>query len=307
MGLRIQTNVNSINAQRQLGLTTHKLNAHSEKLSSGFRINKAADDAAGLAIATKLDAQIRSLRQSKRNAQDGVSLVQTAEGGLNEITNIIVRLKELTVQAASDTIGNTERGYLQREFSSLKDEIDRIATAAEFNGTRLLVGETPLPESLTKDSNPPPLEVQVGAQYFRDVDGLDVRNPVNVIRIDLRDINAMTEGFGSLDLGNAANAEGTRIDSKHSAQKSMERIEVALEKVNSFRADLGAIQNRIGSSINNLGIQIENLDSAKSRVKDADYAEETAHMVQQTILQKAGLSVLAQANSMPELALKLLG
>ena len=306
MGMRIQTNVSSLFAQRQLGISTASMNNHLSKLSSGYRINKAADDAAGLAISEKMKANIRSLGQAKRNASDGVSLVQTAEGGLNEITNIIVRLKELTVQAASDTIGNVERGYLQREFGSLKDEIDRIATASEFNGTKLLAGRTPLPPELSENSNPPPLEIQVGPNYFQPIDGLDVRNPVNIIRIDLQDLNATTDGPGSLDLGSGENADGTRIDSKEAAQMSMRRIEIALDQVNSYRATLGAIQNRLGSAISNLGTQTENIESAKSRIKDADFAEETAAVAQKSIMQQSGVSVLSQTNKMPELALKLL-
>ncbi len=307
MGLRIQTNVNSLFAQRQLGITTRNLSTHTERLSSGFRINKAADDAAGLAIAKKLEGQVRSLHQNKRNASDAISLVQTAEGGLNEITNLVVRLKELSVQAASDTIGDNERGYLQKEFGSLKNEIDRIAVASEFNGTRLLVGNSPLPDVLRENSNIPPLEFQVGPNYHADIDSLGIKNPTNIIRLDLSELNALTEGPGSLDIGNEEDAQGTRVDSKQAAQMSMTRLENALDRISNYRATLGAVQNRLGSSINNLGIQIENLDSAKSRILDADYAEESAHVVQQGILQKAGVSVLSQANQMPELALKLLG
>ena len=306
MGLRIQTNVQSINAQRQLGLSTQRLNSHMEKLSSGFRINKAADDAAGLAISESLKSEIRGLQQARRNAQDGISLVQTAEGSLNEITNIISRLRELSVQAASDTIGPTERGFLQKEFSALKNEIDRIANAADFNGTKLLVGQSKVPEELMRNGNMPPLEIQVGADWNYLSDGPDVGNPTNVIRIDLQDMNAMTEGPNSLDIGTPESSDGTRIDTKETAQLSIERLDNAIEKVNSYRATLGAVQNRLQSSVNNLGIRIENLDSAKSRIKDADFAEESAGMTQQQILQQAGVAVLSQSNQLPQLALKLL-
>ena len=306
MGLRIQTNVQSINAQRQLGLSTQRLNSHMEKLSSGFRINKAADDAAGLAISESLKSEIRGLQQARRNAQDGISLVQTAEGSLNEITNIISRLRELSVQAASDTIGPTERGFLQKEFSALKNEIDRIANAADFNGTKLLVGQSQVPEELMRNGNMPPLEIQVGADWNYLSDGPDVGNPTNVIRIDLQDMNAMTEGPNSLDIGTPESSDGTRIDTKETAQLSIERLDNAIEKVNSYRATLGAVQNRLQSSVNNLGIRIENIDSAKSRIKDADFAEESAGMTQQQILQQAGVAVLSQSNQLPQLALKLL-
>ncbi|NBX16836.1 MAG: flagellin FliC [Proteobacteria bacterium] len=307
MGLRIQTNVQSINAQRQLGLSTSRLNSHQEKLSSGFRINKAADDAAGLAISENLRSEVRGMQQARRNAQDGISLVQTAEGGLNEITNILTRLRELTVQAASDTIGPTERGFLQKEFSALKDEVDRIATSADFNGTKLLVGRTQLPDDMQSKANPPPLEIQVGTDWHPLLDGREQLNPTNIIRIDLQDMNALTDGPNSLEIGNSLNSEGTRIDTKELAQLSMDKLDQALEKVNSYRASLGAVQNRLQSSVNNLGIRIENLDAAKSRIKDADFAEETAGMTQQQILQQAGVSVLAQSNQLPQLALKLLG
>ncbi|MEY2988248.1 MAG: hypothetical protein RJB13_1769 [Pseudomonadota bacterium] len=306
MGLRIQTNVQSINAQRQLGISTQRLNSHMEKLSSGFRINKAADDAAGLAISEGLKSEIRGLQQARRNAQDGISLVQTAEGSLNEITNIISRLRELSVQAASDTIGPTERGFLQKEFSALKNEIDRIANAADFNGTKLLVGQSQVPEELMRNGNIPPLEIQVGADWNYLSDGPETGNPTNVIRIDLQDMNAMTDGPNSLDLGTPESSDGTRIDSKEMAQLSIERLDNAIEKVNSYRATLGAVQNRLQSSVNNLGIRIENLDSAKSRIKDADFAEESAGMTQQQILQQAGVAVLSQSNQLPQLALKLL-
>lgn len=306
MGLRIQTNVQSINAQRQLGISTQRLNSHMEKLSSGFRINKAADDAAGLAISEGLKSEIRDLQQARRNAQDGISLVQTAEGGLNEITNIISRLRELSVQSASDTIGPTERGFLQKEFSALKNEIDRIANSADFNGTKLLVGQSQVPEELMRNGNIPPLEIQVGPDWNYLTDGPEVGNPTNVIRIDLQDMNALTEGPNSLDLGTPESSDGTRIDTKEMAQLSIERLDNAIEKVNSYRATLGAVQNRLQSSVNNLGIRIENLDSAKSRIKDADFAEESAGMTQQQILQQAGVAVLSQSNQLPQLALKLL-
>ncbi|MBM3382663.1 MAG: flagellin FliC [Betaproteobacteria bacterium] len=306
MGLRIQTNVQSINAQRQLGLSTQRLNAHMEKLSSGYRINKAADDAAGLAISENLRTEVRGLQQARRNAQDGISLVQTAEGSLNEITNILSRLRELSVQSASDTIGPVERGFLQKEFSALKNEIDRVANSADFNGTKLLVGDNQLPEELQRNGNIPPLEIQVGSDWNPLTDGRDVQNPTNIIRIDLQDLNAMTDGPNSLNIGSAESPDGTRVDTKEMAQLSMERLDDALERVNSYRATLGSVQNRLQSSVNNLGIRIENLDAAKSRIKDADFAEESAGMTQQQILQQAGVAVLSQSNQLPQLALKLL-
>lgn len=278
-----------------------------EKLSSGFRINKAADDAAGLAISENLRTEVRGMQQARRNAQDGISLVQTAEGGLNEITNILSRLRELSVQSASDTIGPVERGFLQKEFGALKQEIDRIANSADFNGTKLLVGQTQLPAELEAGGNPPPLEIQVGTNWNQMLDGKEQQNPTNIIRIDVQEMNALTEGPNSLDIGGPESAEGTRIDTKELAQLSMDKLDKAIERVNSYRATLGAVQNRLQSAVSNLGNRIENLDAAKSRIKDADFAEETAGMTQQQILQQAGVAVLSQSNQLPQLALKLLG
>jgi flagellin len=306
MGLRIATNVSSIIAQRHLSTSTNSLAKHSERLSSGFRINHAADDAAGMAIAEKMGAAARSLRQSRRNALDGISLVQTAEGGLNEITNIVSRLRELAVQSASDTIGVKERTYLQKEFSALKDEVDRIANAVEYNGTRLLVGEQELPDVVAKQHNRSPLEIQVGANWQMETDGPAARNPVNTIRLDISKINAQTTGEGSLGIGNLGDENETNISSKEGAQLSIDRLDQALDQVNSYRATLGALQNRLGSSISNLNVQIENADATKSRIKDADYADETAALTQSNILQQAGIAVLSQANNMPQLALRLL-
>jgi flagellin len=308
MGLRVQTNISSINAQRNLSVSTLLLAKHTERVSSGYRINKAADDAAGLAISEKLRSQVRGLIQAKRNTLDGISLIQTAEGGLQEISNMLIRLKELSIQAASDTIGDLERGHIQREFSALKDEIDRIAYSTEFNGTRLLTGKAEIPAVLKENSNIPPLEIQVGASYFQEVDDLyTVRNPTHIIRINLEKINALTGGEGSLEIGTVTDEEGTRVDKKTFAQKSMLRLDNAINKVNEYRAILGAIQNRMEHAIANTSISIENLEQSKSRIKDSDYAEDSSQVVQQGILQKAGISVLSQANQIPEMALKLLG
>lgn len=307
MGLRIRTNVQSLVAQRNLGNSTFEIQRSSEKLSSGYRINRSGDDAAGSAISTVLSGDIRSLTQAKRNANDGISLVEVAEGGLSEITNIMVRLRELSVQSASDTIGIRERGYLNQEFFALKDEIDRIARAVEFNGTRLLIGNgDQLPDELLKSHNSPPLEIQVGKDYFVDTDALTQPNPMDIIRIDTSRIKALTDGDGGLGLGNTQNPDGTRIDSKPGAQLAIGVIDDALEKVASYRADLGAIQNRLEKTDKNLSISIENLSSARSRILDVDFAAETATMTQQNILQQAGVSVLAQANGQPQIALKLL-
>jgi flagellin len=304
MGLRIRTNTASLNAQRRLGKSVQNVEDSAAKLSSGKRINKAADDAAGLAISSNLNADVRSLNQAKRNAQDGVSLVQTAEGGLEETTNMLTRLRELAVQGASDTIGETERGFLDKEFLALKDEIDRIATATEFNGTRLIVGNTELDGEIANQEGTFPLEVQVGKDYFAGVDNVDNANQLNIIKIDLGKLNAYTTGDGSLDIGRAE--EGTRVNTKAAAQTSINQLDAAIVKVSDYRSYLGAIQNRFGSTIDNLAVTTENLNAANSRIMDTDFAEETAKYTSANILKSAGTSVLAQANQLPQTAQTLL-
>ena len=210
------------------------------------------------------------------------------------------------MQAASDTIGSRERKYLNQEFFALKDEVDRIAAGTEFNGTRLLVGKADIPEELRKDSNSSPLEIQVGKDYYVQADSLEAHNPIDVIRIDMSKMNAFTEGEGSLGLGNTQNSEGTRVDTKQQAQLSINRVDQAMQKVAAYRASLGAIQNRLEKTDKALSVQTEALSAAKSRIKDVDFASETANLTQQNILQQAGAAVLAQANQQPQIALKLL-
>ena len=306
MGLRIRTNVQSLSAQRHMGLSGKAMAKQTEKLASGYRINSGADDAAGFAIAEVLKADVRSLNQARRNANDAVSMIQTAEGGLDEINNIMIRLRELSVQAASDTLGARERRYLNEEFMALKDEVDRIAISTEYTGTRLLAGNTELPEEMRLNQNSMPLEVQVGKDYYAAADSIEAQNPINILRLSFDNFNATTEGEGSLGLGNSQNSEGTRIDTKHSAQNSIMQINKAMESIASYRGTLGAVQNRLESTDRNLAIQVESLSAAKGRIKDADFAAESAEYTQQSILQQAGASVLAQANQLPQIALKLL-
>jgi flagellin len=306
MGLRIRTNIQSLTAQRHMGLANQKVSGHMEKLSSGYRINKAADDAAGLAISDGLNADIRSLAQARRNANDAVSMLQVAEGSLEEVTSIVTRLKELSVQSASDTVGAQERDYLNREFMALKDEVDRIVLSTEYNGTRLLIGTGDVPPELLKDQNQFPLEMQIGKDYIEPPDSLESRNPVNIIRLDFSKMNAATEGENSLDLGSAGNEAGTRIDNKIDAQRTMAKVDTALTRIADYRATIGAAQNRLGSTERNLGVAIENLSAARSRIRDADFAYETAEFTQGNIILQAGSSVLAQANKLPQVALNLL-
>lgn len=308
MGLRIQTNIQSLNSQRNLVNSTEANSASMEKLSSGYRINKASDDAAGLAISENLKAGIRGLNVARRNANDGVSLVQTAEGGLNEVGNILSRLRELAVQSSSDTIGNTERGFLNKEYMQLKDEVDRISKSTEFNGTMLLVGDQEsMPDSLKNRSNAFPLDIQVGKNWSEDIDGKDVRNSTNSIRIDLQTINAQTGGENSLGIGAVDDSDGTRVDDKENAQRSLAVLDTAITKVSEHRSYLGAIQSRLTSTITNLGIQVENNSAANSRIRDTDFAEESAKMVQSNIVKQSGIAILGQANQTPQAALRLLG
>lgn len=277
MGLRISTNVTALNSLRTMNSTRMNLDKALERLASGSRINHAGDDAAGLAISENLRAQIRGLRQAKRNAQDGISLIQVSEGGLNEVGNILIRMRELAIQAASDTIGDNERQFTDREFQSLKAEIDRIANATQFNGTPLLNGRAGV------------LEFQVGTQ----------NNPLlDRIAYNGERANASVESL---------KISGEAVSSKPGAQMTLAVLDDALNRVNSIRADLGAIQNRMQSTISNLSISDENLSAANSRIRDADMAEETSELTKQNILMQAGVSVLGQANTSSQMALKLLG
>ena len=292
MGLRIKTNVTSLNAQRRLGETTSRMASDMEKLSSGYRINKSADDAAGLAISENLSGQIRSLGQAKRNANDGISLIQVAEGGMNEISNILIRMRELATQSASDTIGNTERSYTNKEYNELVDEIDRIVNTVEFNGRNLLQGE--------EGAGASELVVHIGAG-----DG-KIEN-TDTIAISIEDIQLNAQDVLGLEKGAQIGPEEADGDfDRQDAADKLEVLDSAIQKVAGNRATLGAKQSRLTSSITNLGVQIENLSSSRSRIRDVDFASQTAEFSQNRILAQAGTSVLSQAGSIPELAIGLL-
>jgi flagellin len=278
MGLRINTNVPSLVAQRNLRGNRITLDRTLERLSSGSRINHAGDDAAGLAISETLRAQIRGLGQAERNAQDGISLIQVAEGGLSEISNILIRMRELGVQAASDTVGPRERKFLDTEFQQLGEEIDRIANSTEFNGNPLLNG------------NGSTFEIQIGTK----------NNPL-VDRIKLFDPYASNVNLVSLGINLSTVADKT------SAQNCLASIDQALNTTVGIRAEFGAMQNRLQSVINNLSVNKENMTAANSRIRDADLAEETSEMTKAQILNQAGVSVLSQANSSMKSVLGLLG
>ena len=306
MGLRIRTNISSLNAQRELGQSSRRLRTVYEKLTSGKRINKAADDPGGFGVSQTLRKNIRSLNAAKRNASDGISIIQTAEGGLNETQAMLVRLRELAIQAASDTVGMQGRDFIQLEYAALKDEIDRIASSTEFNGTRLLVGSrnhSPSDLDLSED-NTFPLEVQVNKDYFPEADDIENRNPINIIQLDFGQLDAYAEGLG---IGASQDDDGTRVDSLEGAQNSIGQLDHALHKVNSYRAYLGSVQNRMTSTINNLEVHIENLNTSKSRIVDTDFAAQTANLTQENILRQSGASVLRSSNSSPEIVLSLIG
>ncbi len=292
MGLRIKTNVSSLNAQRRLGQTTAAMNENMEKLSSGHRINKSADDAAGLAISEGLGGKIRSLDQAKRNANDGISLIQVAEGGMNEVTNILVRMRELATQSASDTIGNTERSYSNKEYNELVKEIDRISSTTEFNGIKLLKGAD-------ENNGMSTMTFHIGAG-----DG-SVEN-TDTIDFDIDKIQMSTELLG-IEGGSAIGPEeaGESFDRQTAANK-LGILDKAIQTIAGNRAEIGAKQSRLNSTINNLGVQIENMSTSRSRIRDVDFAQVTSEFTQNRILSQAGTSVLSQASSMPELALKLL-
>jgi len=277
MALRIATNIPSINGQRQLFNTSIAMNRSLERMASGYRINKAADDAAGLAISENLKAQIRGMKQAGRNANDAVSLVQVAEGGLAEIGNMLIRMRELSIQAASDTLGDTERGFTNVEFEQIKSEIQRVAEVTEFNGTPLLSGIGGI------------LDFQVGVH----------NDPAND-RISF-DSAAANSTLAALGMTSEA------INTKQGAQLSLGVIDEAMVRINSMRANFGALQNRLISTINNIQVSHENLSAANSRIRDADIAEESAELSRNQILMQAGTSMISQANQLPQLALKLLG
>jgi flagellin len=274
MGIRINTNISSLNTQRHLTKSSTEFQKSMEKLSSGLRINRAGDDAAGLAISEGLKSDIRALDQASRNAADGISLVQTAEGALDEVSSILLRMKELAEQSLNGTLSDTDRGYLNAEFSALSSEIDRISDGVDFNGVKLL------------DGSGGSVAIQVGI----GTSGSDS------VAVDLGD------DLDATGLGLAAT-----IDSASGATTAMDEIDEAISTVTSARADFGAVQNRLESSIRNINMTSENLAAANSRIRDVDIAKETSRMTSYQILQQAGVSMLAQANMSSGLAMSLLG
>ena len=273
MGLRINTNTASLNAQRNLMQSTTDLQRSLERLSSGLRITRASDDAAGLAISERMRADIRSLQQAQRNGLDGVSMLQVGEGALNEVNGILVRLRELAIQSSNGTLGAGERATLNTEFSLLVEEIDRIAAVTEFNGTALLDG------TLTA------VDFQVG-----------IDNTAND-RITVTGVDATATSLGVSALG---------VDTQSGAQAALSALDTAIDNVSTLRAQFGTAQNRLESTIRSIAVAVENTAAAESRIRDVDVASETANLTRNQVLQQAGIAVLAQANVSSQNALALL-
>ncbi|MCK5941529.1 MAG: flagellin FliC [Planctomycetes bacterium] len=274
MGLRVNSNIASLNAQRSLSTTTDRLQANYRRLSTGLRISTASDDAAGLAISERFRAQIRSTNQAIRNAQDGISLTQTGEGALNEVSSILIRMRELSIQASNGTVSDADKATLNQEFSDLINEIDRIAQSTTFNGVRLL------------DGTGSTLTFQVGTGTTSGID---------TIQLSTSDTLASTLGLSTVDIGSG----GTPT-------VAVALLDDAINAVSRVRGQFGAAQNRLSTTIANLQIQSENLSAAESRIRDVDVAVETSALTRNSILQQAAISILAQANTQPQAALTLL-
>jgi flagellin len=276
MAIVVNSNTTAMDALGHLNRTNRGLRQTFARISSGLRINSARDDVAGLAMAENMQSDYMSLNQSVRNTNDGISVVQTAEGATNEVADMLKRMRELAVQAASETMHNNERAYVQDEFKQLTAEIDRIAQVTEFNGI-----------SLGNDGNSK-LNVQVG-----------IMNTDNDrIAINLGDLRSTTLGVDAANLN---------LASVTSSQAALQTIDTALNTMNQYRSDYGAVENRLSSALNNLEIYRENIKSSESRIRDADYAFETAEMNKFNIMQQAGVAILSQANNISQGALRLIG
>ena len=274
MGLRVNSNIASLNAQRSLSTTTDRLQANYRRLSTGLRISTASDDAAGLAISERFRAQVRSTNQAIRNAQDGISLTQTGEGALNEVSSILIRMRELSIQASNGTVSDADKATLNQEFTDLINEIDRIAASTTFNGVSLL------------DGTGSTITFQVGTGTTQGID---------TIQLSTSDTLASTLGLSTLDIGSGG-----------APTVAVALLDEAINSVSRVRGQFGAAQNRLSTTIANLQIQSENLSAAESRIRDVDVAVETSSLTRNSILQQAAISILAQANTQPQAALQLL-
>jgi flagellin len=279
MSISVLTNVAALDAQRNLNTTQASLAASIGRLSSGMRINKASDDAAGLGISENLKADLRSLAQAQRNANDGISMTQVAEGSMNEMTGIVTRMRELAVQSANQTLGSTERGYIQTEYAELRSEINRISAVTEFNGQKLLDG-----------SASAGLAFQIGMHATAN----------DRLSMVITKLTTSTLGSASLHVASA------KLDTVTNARASLAVFDKAIEQLSTARSKVGATQNRMQVTISNLAVAHENLSAANSRIRDVDVATETSTLTKAQILSQAGIAVLAQANQLPNSALSLL-
>ncbi len=277
MGMRITTNVASLNAQKVMVTNTREMQKSMAQLSTGSRITKAGDDAAGLAISENLKAQIRSYGQASRNANDGISMIQTAEQSMGEVSNIVTRLRELGVQAASDTIGDKERGFINKEVDALKSEIQRVAESASFGSRKLL------------DGTGGTYDIHIGTSNQEATDWISYDSAST-------DVTLGTLGIQDLD-----------YNSKESARAGLEQLDNAQSSVNGSRANLGALQNRLASSSDVINTMVENISAANSRIRDTDVAASTSELARNNVLLQGTTATLAQANQLPQLALKLIG
>ena len=286
MPITLLANITSLTAQRQLRVSQGSLEQSLERLSSGLRINRSADDAAGLGISENLKADIRSLAQAQRNANDGISMTQVAEGAMNEMQGIVGRMRELAVQSSNGTLGQTERDYIQTEFNELKAEIGRLAEVTEFNGAKLLNGDASAG-----------LTIQIGIHSSAN----------DRLTMSIARLSASTLGTVAASGVSAAFIEAQSLSSASAARASLSVFDAAITSLSNARAKLGAVQSRMSVAVTNLSSAQENLSAANSRIRDVDVASETANMTRYQILTQAGVAVLGQANQLPALALSLLG
>jgi flagellin len=277
MGISLRTNIAALEANTSLNSTNERLSANMTRLSSGLRINRAGDDAAGLAISERFKANLSSLGQARRNANDGISLIQTAEGALGEVSQILIRMRELTMQAATDTVSTGQRAFLEEEFTQLRSEIDRIGSTANFNELDLLSG------TFATSANALTFQVDLTGDMAQQ------------IQVMIATVSPSSFGI-----------EALAITSTGGARSTLSILDQAIQDVSGQRASLGAAQNRLEATINNISTQYNNLSAANSRIRDVDVAEETAELARNRILMQSGVSVLAQANQIPQLALQLL-
>ena len=340
MALYVNTNISSLNSRRNLSNSTNALDTSYERLASGLRINSAKDDAAGLQISNRLTSQINGLEQGNRNAQDGISYAQTAEGAMDEITNMLQRIRTLSLQSANGSNSHEDRIAIQQEVTQLCSEIDRIAASTTFGGTKILNGETDFTVNadgsidFTQDlsaARDKDISFQVGANHNQTIgialslkttvtDNTDPANPktetynVGFDMVSLMTANGYTATADDVDLADLTGfivTEDTTsvcfdVRTATAAQASLSKIDDLIQSIDSKRAELGAVQNRMESTIRNQSNISENVSDARSRIRDTDFAQETANMTQQNILQQAAQTILSQANQRPQIAMQLL-